>query len=404
MNFKDNFSYFKNNTKEIYFDSAATSIKLDKVIEAQSKYDLEIGANTHNNLFDNAYKANQMLLETRKKVADFIGANNPEEIIFTSGTTHSLNQLAFGMRSYLKKGDEILLTKMEHSSNLLPWMVLSEEEELKIDYLDLDENFLIDLSKLKYKVNEKTKVVSFAMNSNTTAGLNDVKQIVKDIKTINKDIIVILDLAQSIAHNEINVIDLDVDCIAFSTHKLYGPFGLGVMWAKKEILKWLKPIFYGGGNNTSINVENYKLAPIPDKFEAGTLNLSAIYAFNVCLDIINEFKMQNLITYEKELKKYFRSKLNEIEESKFEFYNIENDQPIVLFNLKNVNSQDFGAFLNKKYNISVRVGKHCARLATDLFKISSTIRASFSIYNTKEDIDKFIEALKDCDSWINEII
>ncbi|QHX36885.1 aminotransferase class V-fold PLP-dependent enzyme [Spiroplasma sp. BIUS-1] len=404
MNFKDNFSYFKNNSKEIYFDSAATSIKFDKVVKAQSEYDLKIGANTHNNLFDNAYKANQMLLETRQKIADFIGVKDSSEIIFTSGTTHSLNQLAFGMKSYLKKEDEILVTKMEHSSNLLPWMVLSEEYDLKLDYLDLDENFLIDLNKIEQKVNQKTKVVSFAMNSNTTAGLNDVENIVKKIKEINKEVIVILDLAQSIAHNKIDVEKLNVDCIAFSTHKLYGPFGLGVLWAKKDILKWLKPIFYGGGNNTNISVENYKLAPIPEKFEAGTLNLSAIYAFNVCLDLIEEFKLENLISYEKELKVYFREKLKQVDTSKFDFYNLENDQPIVLFNLKNVNSQDFGAFLNKKYNISVRVGKHCARLANDLFKISSTIRASFSIYNTKEDIDVFIEALKDCDNWINEII
>ncbi|WP_338984677.1 cysteine desulfurase [Spiroplasma endosymbiont of Diplazon laetatorius] len=404
MNFKDKFSYFKNNAKEIYFDSAATSIKFDRVIEAQGEYDLKIAANSHNNLFDNAYKANQILSETRVKIANFIGAKDKDEVIFTSGTTHSLNQLAFGMRNYLNKGDEILVTKMEHSSNLLPWMVLAEEENLKIDYLELDENFLIDISKISEKVNDKTKVVSFAMNSNTTAGLNSVKEIVSKIRSINEKVIVILDLAQSIAHNKIDVTDLDVDCVAFSTHKLYGPFGLGVLWARKEILKWLKPIFYGGGNNTNISVDNYKLAPIPEKFEAGTLNLSAIYAFSICLDMINDLKLDNLIAYEEELKKYFRSKLNEIDQDKFEFYNLENNQPMVLFNLKNVNSQDFGAFLNKKYNISVRVGKHCARLATDVFKISSTIRASFSIYNTKEDIDVFIEALKDCDNWINEII
>ncbi|AUB31904.1 aminotransferase class V-fold PLP-dependent enzyme [Spiroplasma floricola] len=404
MNFKDNFSYFKNNSNEIYFDSAATSIKFDEVIKAQSEYDLKIGANAHNNLFNNAYKANQILSETREKIANFIGVEDKNEIIFTSGTTHSLNQLAFGMRNYLKVNDEILLTKIEHSSNLLPWRVLSDECQLKIDYLELDENFLIDISKIKDKLTKNTKVISFAMNSNTTAGLNNVKEIVKKIKSFNKEIIVILDLAQSIAHNIINVKDLNVDCIAFSTHKVYGPFGLGILWAKKEILQWLKPIFYGGGNNASIDISNYKLAPIPDKFEAGTLNLSAIYAFNKCLDIINTIKMQNLIAYEKELKIYFRSKLKQIDKTKFEFYNIENDQPIVLFNLKNVNSQDFGAFLNKKYNISVRVGKHCARLATDLLKVNSTIRASFSIYNTKEDIDKFIEALKDCDSWINELI
>ncbi|ALD66706.1 aminotransferase class V-fold PLP-dependent enzyme [Spiroplasma cantharicola] len=404
MNFKDNFSYFKNNSQEIYFDSAATSIKFDKVIQAQSDYDLKIGANTHNNLFNNAYKANEMLNDTRIKIAKFIGIEDKNEIIFTSGTTHSLNQLAFGMRNYLKANDEILVTKLEHSSNLLPWMVLAQEEKLKLDYLELNENFLIDVSKIKNKVTKKTKVISFAMNSNTIAGLNDVKKIVKEIRKLNKNIIIVLDLAQSIKQNKISIKDLDVDCVAFSAHKIYGPFGLGILWARKEILEFLKPIFYGGGNNTSIGINNYKLAPIPEKFEAGTLNLSAIYAFNICLDVLEDLKIDKMIAYEEELKKYFRSKVKKIDHSKFEFYNLENDQPIVLFNLKNVNSQDFGAFLNKKYNISVRVGKHCSRLANELFKVSSTIRASFSIYNTKEDIDKFIEALKDCDNWVNEIL
>ncbi|AGR42358.1 cysteine desulfurase [Spiroplasma diminutum] len=404
MNFKDNFSYFKNNSQEIYFDSSATSIKFDKVIEAQSEYDLKIAANTHNNLFDNAYKANQILLETRQKVANFIGVDDYREIIFTSGTTHSLNQLAFGLRKEFNEKDEILLTKLEHSSNLLPWRVLAEEENLKVDYLELDENFLIDISKISNKVNDKTKVISFAMNSNTIGSLNNVKQIVKEIRRIKKNIIIILDLAQSIAHNKINLKELDVDCAAFSTHKLYGPFGLGILWARKEILEKLKPIFYGGGNNTSISVDNYKLAPIPEKFEAGTLNLSAIYAFKKCLELIQKLNIERMISYEEELKNYFKLRLKEIDLSKFDFYNLKNNQPIVLFNLKNVNSQDFGSFLNKKYKISVRVGKHCARLANDLFKVGSTIRVSFSIYNTKEDIDKFIEALKDCDSWIEEII
>ncbi|AGR41492.1 aminotransferase class V-fold PLP-dependent enzyme [Spiroplasma taiwanense] len=404
MNYKEKFSYFRNNAEEIYFDSAATSIKFDEVIKAQSDYDLKIAANTHNSLFDNAYKANTLLKELRTKIADFIGIQNYKEIIFTSGATYSLNQLVFGLKEIFKEGDEILLTELEHSSNLLPWMVLAEENKLKINYFKLSENFSIDISKINECVTKKTKIVSFAMNSNTIGIQNDVINIVEEIKKINANTIIILDLAQSIAHNIINLKELNVDAVAFSAHKMYGPFGLGILWAKQELLKLMKPILYGGGNNSSIFKNSYKLAPIPEKFEAGTLNLSAIYAYNKCIDVINELGMKNLIEYEKNLKMYFKSKINEININKFEFYNLENDQPILLFNLIGVNAQDFGSFLNKKYKISVRVGKHCARLTSNLLNVESTIRVSFSIYNTKQDIDTFIEALKDCDDWINEII
>ncbi|AKX33883.1 cysteine desulfurase [Spiroplasma litorale] len=404
MNYKSYFTYFKNNQKEIYFDSAATSIKFDEVIKAQSEYDLIYAANTHNNLFKNAYLSNEMLKETRLKIKNFINAPSEKEIIFTSGTTYSLNQIVFGIKNVFNSADEILLTELEHASNLLPWIVLSKELNLKINYLKLNEDFSIDESELIKTLNKNVKVVSFALNSNTIGIRNNVENIIKIIKSFNKNIIVILDLAQSVIHNKIDVSKWGVDCVAFSTHKMFGPFGLGVLWAKEEILNLMNPIVYGGGNNIDITRNDYRLANIPDKFESGTLNLSAIYAFNKCLDIINKIGIDNIINHSKELKRYLRSKVNANLYKKFDFYNIDNDEPILVFNLKNVNAQDFGSFLNKKYNISVRVGKHCSRLVNKLLNTNSTIRASFSIYNTKEDIDNFVLALNDSDSWIDEII
>ncbi|ALX70484.1 cysteine desulfurase [Spiroplasma turonicum] len=404
MNYKNYFSYFKNNSNEIYFDSAATSIKFDEVIKAHSDYDLLYAANSHNDLFKNAFFSNQMLLETRKKVATFINAKNENEVVFTSGTTHSLNQLAFGISNLIDNNSKILLTKLEHASNLLPWIVVAEQKNACIEFLDLDSEYKIDIDKIKNKLDSSVKVVSFAMNSNTIGISNDVELITKLIKSYNKNIIVIVDLAQSIIHNKIDVSKWNVDGVAFSTHKMFGPFGLGVLWAKENLLNELKPIFYGGGNNIDISNNSYKLAKPPHKFESGTLNLSAIYAFNKCLDVINEIGINKIIEYPKSLKQYFRANIDDSIIKKFNFYNLDNDQPILLFNLLNVNAQDFGAFLNKKYNISVRVGKHCARLTSDLLNAHSTIRLSFSIYNTYEDIDKLIIALKDSDSWVNEII
>ncbi|ASP27986.1 cysteine desulfurase [Spiroplasma corruscae] len=404
MNYKNLFSYFKNNVEEIYFDSAATSIKFDEVIKAQSEYDLIYAANAHNNLFKNAFLSNQMIIDTRIKIKNFINATDEKEVIFTSGTTYSLNQLAFGLKPYIKENDEILLTELEHSSNLLPWMVVAKEKKAQIKYLALNNDYSIDETNLINQLNKNVKVISFAVNSNTLAIKNNVERIVEVVKTYNKNILVILDLAQSIIHCKTDVANWNVDAIAFSTHKMFGPFGLGVLWAKKDLLNSIEPLLYGGGNNIDIKKNDYKLAQIPEKFESGTLNLSAIYAFNKCLDIINEIGLDNLIEYPKTLKDYFRNNINDIIKSKFKFYNLENEEPIILFNLINVNSQDFGAFLNKKYNISVRVGKHCARLTTNVIGAHSTIRISLSIYNTKEDIDILIKALLDYDSWIEEMI
>lgn len=404
MDYKSYFPYFKYNPDEIYFESAATSLKLEQVIKAEAEYNEKIAANTHNDLFDNAYKANVILDTTRKMTAKFIGAKNHNEVIFTSGATHSLNQICFGLKTYLKKDDEVVLTILEHSSNLLPWKVLEEEIGIKIKYLDLNDNGSIDPNKIDNTINKKTKIVSFASVSNTVGASNDVQSIANAIKNINNDIIIVVDIAQSVLHTRTNVEEWNVDFVAFSSHKMFGPFGLGILWGKKEKLDILKPLIYGGGNNVNITLTEYKLAQIPQKFEAGTLNLSAVYGFLEALKFIDKISIEKIQEYEEGLKRYLVDELSKIDVSKFEFYNLKNPQPIVLFNMIGVSSQDFGAFLNKKYKISVRVGKHCARLSHLKTGALTTIRASFSIYNTRNDIDIFIKALLDCENWVNELI
>ncbi|QEH62138.1 cysteine desulfurase / selenocysteine lyase [Spiroplasma chinense] len=404
MAYKHYFNYFKFNDDEVYFDAAATAIKPKEVIEAQLEYDQKIAANSHNTLFNNAYRANVILSDTRKMCANFIGAKNENEIIFTSGTTHSLNQIAFGMREMLTKDDEVVLTDLEHSSNLLPWMVLSEKIGFKIKYLPLKLSGEIDLEKIKEVVNKKTKVVSFASVSNTMGAQNDVKKITQVIKNIHSEIIVVVDAAQSVAHEPTNVDDWNIDFLAFSGHKMFAPFGIGILWGRKELLEKMEPIFYGGGNNSSIEHDSYTLAKIPYKFEAGTLNMSAIYGLKKAFIFIGKIGIGKIKIYEAMLKKHFIKKIAKLDQEKFTFYNLENESPIILFNVNGVNAQDFGVFLNKKYNISVRVGKHCARLSNNVIDTQTTIRASFSIFNSKSDIDRLVEALKHSDNWMETLI
>ncbi|QBQ07984.1 cysteine desulfurase [Spiroplasma gladiatoris] len=404
MNYKNLFPYFDLNPNDIYFDSAATTLKPKVVLDAEYEYNVKIGANSHNNLFKNAYIANQVLEEARRTCAKFINENNSEQIIFTSGTTHSLNQIVSGLKKHFKENDEVVLTELEHSSNLLPWKVLEKENKINLKYFNLNDNGSINIDKLKNSLSTKTKLVSFASNSNTMGTFNDIQKISKIIKAFNNEIIIIVDCAQSVSHHKIDVKQWNVDFIAFSAHKMYGPFGLGVLWGKKNLLELLEPIFYGGGNNSLISHNEFRLAKLPMRLEAGTLNLSAIYGFKTAIEFIENLTYLKINEHLQNLKNYFIDNLDEIEINKFNFYNLNNNEPIILFNLKNVNAQDFGSFLNKKYNILVRVGKHCARLSNEFLKEESTIRISFGIYNTIEDIKKLIIALKDADSWIEEIL
>lgn len=404
MNFKNQFPYFQNNPKEIYLDAAATSLKPKCVLDAEYEYNVKIGANTHNNLFDNAYLANKIVDDVRVATANFIGAKNSQEIVFTSGATHALNQIAVGLKKILEDDDEIVLTKLEHSSNLLPWIIIAKEKKIKIKYLILKSDGSIDIDSIHKIITKKTKIVSFANVCNTMGAENDVQAIVEKIKQINSKAIIVIDAAQAISHSLTDVSAWKIDCLVFSAHKMFGPFGLGVLWAKETILEMMEPIFYGGGNNSAIELDNYRLAKIPFKFEAGTLNLSAIFAFKAALEFIQKISMQKIIEHLTNLKIYLREQVQKLDSKKFEFYNLTSQQPLFLFNVKGVNPQDFGAFLNKRFNISVRVGKHCARLSKYVIKTESSVRVSFSIYNTKNDIDTLIEALQHADDWIDSVL
>ncbi|WP_026389121.1 aminotransferase class V-fold PLP-dependent enzyme [[Acholeplasma] multilocale] len=403
---RDHFPVLKNNKGLIYFDNGATTLKPSSVIDAEVKYLEFNGANPHTNDYDNAYLSNEIISNTRTKIANLIGAKNNREIIFTSGTTFSLNQAAFGLKSLIEKDDEIFVTNLEHSSNLLPWINVANQQKAVVKNLILTDDNTIDIDQIKNQITPKTKVVAFAHVSNTIGAENDVESIVKEIRKVNEKVIIVVDAAQSVAHTKIDVTSWDIDLLAFSAHKMYGPFGLGVLWGKAELLNQMEPIIFGGGMSAKIeeNLVDYTLSPIPDKFEGGTPNISSIAAFEKAVDFLLEIGVENIKNHEKNLKKYAIQQIEKFNLNEtIDFYNLDNDSPILMLNVKGINPQDIATFLDSKYKIATRSGSHCARRVVDSVGVKVSLRISFAIYNTKEEIDILIEALSKSENFLDAI-
>ena len=380
----------------IYFDSSATTLKPQILIDETNSYYENYSANAHRGDYNISLEVDIKYEETRNKIKNFINAKDEKEIVFTNNATDSLNKIVFGFfKNILKENDEILLTKSEHASNILPWFELCDQIGCKVKYIELDENYEIK----KININENTKVISLAHVTNTIGDTRPIKEITELAHKNN--IYVVLDAAQSISHMKVDVQDLDVDFMAFSAHKMLGPTGLGILYGKKELLEKTKPIIFGGGMNASFDYEgNKEYSLLPHCLEAGTPNIAGVVSFNKIIDYINEIGIENIHEYLINLKKYAITKLKEIEE--LEIYNENIEGNTILFNYKNVFSQDIAIYLNK-YNICVRAGNHCAKILKDEIGIKNTCRISFYFYNTKEEVDKLVEALKN-PNLKNEII
>lgn len=407
VNIKQMFPFIVNNPKIIYLDSAATSLKLIDVIESEKIFLTYNGMNPHAVDYEKGYETYERINQIRSKVMSYINAYRKEEIIFTSGTTHSINLLANGLDFKIEKDDEILLTELEHSANMLPWINLANNCQAFVKKIKLNEDFSINMKWLEDNISSKTKIITLSHMTNTIGNVNDIKKICGLVKKINSKTIIHVDCAQSIAHEQIDVKTLNADFISWSAHKMYGPFGLGVLWGRFELLNQLKPIFYGGGMSLKIheNLITYTLNELPEKLEGGTPNVSAILAFEKAIDFVNKIGINIIKAHEKGLKHYFIDQVNNSNlKTKIVFYNLNNDSPIILFNVNGVNPQDITSFLDKKYNISVRGGANCARRIEGVIKTQIAIRASLGIYNTKSDIDTLIMALKDCDNFLETII
>ncbi len=386
---RDDFKILKEDF--IFFDNCATTLKPNIVVDETVKYYTEYTSNAHRGDYDNSIKVDTLYEETRTKVRKLINAESDSEIVFTSGATESLNLVVFGFMKYnLKKGDEVLLTKAEHASNVLPWLELANEKGIKIKYIPLDKDHKLDYDELVKMISPKTKVISIAHVTNTIGDIRPVEKIGKFCKENN--IYFVVDGAQSIPHFKVDVLKNNIDFLAFSAHKMLGPTGVGVLYGKYDLLNETRPINFGGGmNNIFESTGEVEYKSIPTRFEAGTPNIAGVIGFNRAIDYINSIGYDAIERQEKELRKYLVDNLKKIDN--VILYNENSDTGIVLFNLKDIFPQDTSVYLNT-YHICVRAGNHCAKILKDELGIRNTCRISLYFYNTKEEIDVLIEALK----------
>ena len=396
---REDFPMLKNDI--IYLDNAATSLKPSSVINKMVDYYENYSANAHRGDYDISYKVDMEYENTRELIRNYINAKDTEEIIFTSGTTESLNMIATGFfANIIEQDDEILITTSEHASNVLPWFRLEKEYGCHVKYISLDQNYHVTLDNVKKAITPKTKIIALAHVSNVIGDVRPIKEICKFAHDNN--IFVVVDGAQSLPHMKVDVQDLDCDFLAFSAHKMYGPTGLGVLYGKRELLENLEPINLGGGMNESFdNPDAIILKDLPTRLEAGTPNIASVIAFSESIKYIQKISIDIINEKEQQLRKYLIEKLVKIPH--IDIINLEADSGIVTFNVNNIFAQDVAYYLNK-YNICVRAGNHCAKILKNATNVTNTIRVSLAFYNTESEIDTLVELLKDKDKIMKEMI
>lgn len=386
---REDFLMLKDNI--IYFDNGATTLKPICLSEKTSEYYNTYSANAHRGDYDMSLKVDREYEKTRNLIKDFIGAKKREEVIFTSGATDSLNKVIFGYFKYhLTKGDEVLLTKSEHASNVLPWFELADQIGIVIRYIELDKDLKVTLENVKKSITEKTKVISIAHITNVVGDIRPMKEIIT--LAHSKNILLLVDGAQSVPHTRLSVSDLDIDFLVFSAHKMYGPTGLGVLYGKKELLTNIRPIIFGGGMNSSYQSDFTRIYDeLPELLEAGTQNIAGVIGFGRVIEYLNQIGMEKIETYEKELHRYAVEKLKEV--PNIILYNEHSEGSIITINMRDVFAQDLAIYLNK-YHICVRAGNHCSKILKEEMDIKNTTRISLSFYNTKKEIDELVRVLK----------
>ena len=385
----------------VYFDNGATTLKPDAVKNAIIDYYENYSANAHRGDYKISMIVDEKYEKTRSKIKEFINAKEDSEIVFTSGTTDSINLIVNSyFRQHLKKDDEVLITYSEHASNILPWFVLQQEIGIKVNYIKLDESYEVTLDNVKKAITNNTKVISLAHITNVVGDIRPIKQIAKLAHENN--ILLVVDAAQSIAHTKVDVTDMDIDFLAFSAHKIYGPTGIGVMYAKFSLLDEMKPRNYGGGMNAVFTKDGYiELREVPTRFEAGTPNIEGVIGLSEAIDYVNNIGIDKINKYEQDLKKYLLEELSKLDF--IEVYNKNAKGSSVAFNIKNIFAQDTAVYLDK-YNICIRAGNHCAKILNEAIRVNNTCRIVISFYNTKEEIDLLINVLKNSKNIWNEIL
>ncbi len=374
----------------VYFDNAATSQTPKQVIDAIVDYYSRYNANIHRGVHTLAQEATEAYEGGRKKIQQFFNAASTHEIIFTSGTTHSINLVANGFTALLSQGDEILVSAMEHHSNIVPWQMLCERTGAVLKVIPMDEDGVLRMDLYESLLSEKTRIVVCNHVSNALGTINPVEEIISKAHAIGAAVLV--DGAQSSPHLRVDVQKLDVDFYTASAHKLCGPTGIGMLYGKEKWLKELPPYQGGGEMIAEVTFEKTTYADLPYKFEAGTPNICGGIAFGAAIDYLNSIGLDAIDQYEHELLVYATEKLSRIEGMKI-YGDTKHKTAVISFNIKGIHPYDVGTLLDKM-GIAVRTGHHCAQPVMDFFQIPGTIRASFSFYNTREEIDRFVEALE----------
>lgn len=378
----------------VYLDNAATSQKPLLVLDNERKYYETLNANVHRGIHTLSQEATEAMEDARKKVQKFIGAKHDYEVIFTRGTTESINLVAYslGNTQWLKAGDEIIISHLEHHSNIVPWQMLCERTGAVLKVIPMNEEGVLDMAFLQENLNEKTRLVSFNYISNALGIINPVKEMIALIRK-HSEALIFIDGAQAAPHLKINVQELDCDFFAFSGHKCYAPTGVGILYGKEAILNTLAPFHGGGEMIATCSFEKTTYAGLPFKFEAGTPNIAANIGIGYAIDFMESVGMENIQKHENQLLNYAQEQLLTLDHIKI--YGEKSPRAgVVSFNLLNEGiASDVGMILDKM-GIAVRTGHHCTQPIMNFFNIAGTVRASFAVYNTMEEIDRFVEGVK----------
>ncbi len=375
-----------------YLDSGATTQKPIQVIKAVEEFYQKYNANPHRGAYSLSVEATEQYENTRTKIAKFINAKHREEIIFSKNATESLNLIAYSYGlDNLKKDDEVVISIMEHHSNLVPWQKMTKQTGSKLNYMYINENFELTDEEIENKITDKTKIVGITHVSNVLGTINNVKKIIKYAH--KKGAVVIVDASQSIPHMKIDVQDLDADFLVFSGHKMLAPLGIGVLYGKREILNKMTPFLMGGDMIEYVYEQETTFAPLPNKFEAGTQNVEGVIGLGAAIDYIENLGYDKIQEIEHEVILYARQELSKLDYlTLYTTPNEENHSSVISFNIKGVHPHDVASILDSE-GVCVRSGNHCAQPLMRFLGVDSTCRASFYIYNTKEDVDKLVKAL-----------
>ena len=375
-----------------YLDSGATTQKPIQVIKAVEEFYQKYNANPHRGAYSLSVEATEQYENTRTKIAKFINAKHREEIIFSKNATESLNLIAYSYGlDNLKKDDEVVISIMEHHSNLVPWQKMTKQTGSKLNYMYINENYEITDEEIESKITDKTKIVGITHVSNVLGTINNVKKIIKYAH--KKGAVVIVDASQSIPHMKIDVQDLDADFLVFSGHKMLAPLGIGVLYGKREILNKMTPFLMGGDMIEYVYEQETTFAPLPNKFEAGTQNVEGVIGLGAAIDYIENLGYDKIQEIEHEVISYARQELSKLDYlTLYTTPNEENHSSVISFNINGVHPHDVASILDSE-GVCVRSGNHCAQPLMRFLGIDSTCRASFYIYNTKDDVDKLVKAL-----------